>query len=63
MPSTDSHPLFSKPRRKMRSKEVGGQRKCYSDWGAEEMDSKIYVLWLAKRGGARSAHMTDTAAF
>jgi hypothetical protein len=47
----------------MRSKEVGGQRKCYSDWGAEEMDSKIYVLWLAKRGGARSAHMTDTAAF
>lgn len=45
-----------KPRRKMRSKDVGRQRKCPVDWGAEKMDSKIYVLWLAKRGGEERVH-------
>lgn len=47
-----------------RTDEVAGQRKCYMDSSVEITDSKIYVLWLAKRkGGKYCIHDRYTLAF
>lgn len=44
--------------------EVAGRRKHHIDSRVEKIDSKIYVLWLAKRkGGKYCIHDRYTLAF
>lgn len=56
--------LWKKRRKRRRPEEVAGQRKCHKDSRVEKIDSKIYVLWLAKRkGGKYCIHDRYTLAF
>lgn len=55
--------IVEKEKEDEEAKEVG-QRKCHMDSGVEITDSKIYVLWLAKRkGGKYCIHDGYTLAF
>lgn len=56
--------LLKKGRELRRPEEVAGQRKCHMDLGGEITDSKMYVLWLAKRKeGKYCIHDRHTPAF
>lgn len=56
--------LLNQGREPRGPEEVAGQRKCQMDLGVEITDSKMYVLWLAKRkGGKYCIHDRYTPAF
>lgn len=56
--------LLKKGRKTTRLEGVAGQRKCHMESRFEITDSKIYVLWLAKRkGGKECIHDRYTLAF
>lgn len=52
--------LLNQGREPRGPEEVAGQRKCQMDLGVEITDSKMYVLWLAKRKGESIAFTIDT---